>query len=87
MTAPIQIRREDVVRDLRELAALRRQPITETIAQITRAELKRARLGETVDERERAVDASIARFQAAVQKHGGRMLTDDDLYDENGLPR
>lgn len=87
MTSPIQIRREDVVRDLRELAALRGQPITDTIAEIARAELRRARQRPTVDERDRAIDASVARFQDAVRRHGGRLLTDDELYDENGLPR
>jgi len=87
MTAPIQIRREDVVRDLRELAALRGQPITDTVAEITRAELIRQRRRENVEDRDKAVADTVARFQAAVRAHGGRLLTDDDLYDEDGLPR
>lgn len=87
MTKPIQIRNEDVVRDIRALAARRGMPITQTVAELARKELARDRRDAPDTDRAKVIDETVARFQAAVKAHGGRMLTDDDLYDGNGLPR
>lgn len=87
MTKPIQIRNEDVVRDIRALAARRGMPITQTVAELARKELARDRRDAPGTDRAKVIDETVARFQAAVKAHGGRMLTDDDLYDGNGLPR
>lgn len=87
MTKPIQIKNQDAVRDLRDLAALRGRPITATVAELVRKELARERRDTSGVDHARAVDETVARFQAAMKAHGGRMLTDDDLYDDNGLPR
>jgi hypothetical protein len=87
MTKPIQIRNEEVVRDIREAAALTHQTITDVVAEGVRAVLVRARQQASPETRRRRVDAIVADFQAAVRVHGGPMITDDDLYDENGLPR
>lgn len=88
MTTPIQIRRDDVVRDLRELAALRGQAITDTVAEITRSELARARRQARQADLESAVDAAVAQFRAAVAAQGGgRLIRDEDLYGDDGLPR
>ena len=87
MIRPIQIRREDAVRDLRELAARRRKPITDVVADIARKELELDRRIEGMAGASRGTEDTVSRFQAAMKAHGGRLLTDDDLYDENGLPR
>ena len=87
MTKPIQIRREDAVRDLRELALRRGKPITEVVADLARRELEHDRRVEGLAGRTHGVAEAVARFQAAARAHGGRLITDDDLYDENGLPR
>ncbi|HEV2533667.1 type II toxin-antitoxin system VapB family antitoxin [Phenylobacterium sp.] len=85
MTKPIQIRNEEVARDIRELAALTRRPITEAVATAVRTELARARRRENTEDRRREIDRLLAEFRALPKT--GRMLTDDDLYDESGLPK
>ena len=87
MTKPIQIRNEDVVRDIRALAARRGIPITQTVAELARKELARDRHDTPGVDRSKVIDETVSRFQAAMKAHGGRLLTDDDLYDGNGLPR
>ena len=86
MTAtPVQIRKEDVVRDIRELASLTGQPITEAVAAAVRSELQRARRSSDIEERSRAIREIVRRFHELPIV--GPPLTDDDLYDEDGLPR
>ncbi len=85
MTIPVQIRKEDVVRDIRELAALKRKPITDAVAEAVRSELDRARRSLSADEKRRAVRAIVEELHSLPRL--GSPLTDDDLYDERGLPR
>lgn len=86
MTAtPIQIRKDDVVRDIRELAELKRRPITEVVAMAVRAELERTRRVDNIEERRRRVDEIVERFNSLPVI--GPELTDEDLYDEDGMPR
>jgi len=85
MTKPIQIRKDDVARDIRELASLTGQPITEAVGEAVRERLVRERGRATGPDRKRRIDDAIARYQAAVKRGG--MPTDDDFYDEDGLPR
>ena len=85
MTAPIQIKKGDVTRDIRELAALKRKPITEAVAEAVRAELERERRNCDIDERRRKIREIVEAFHRLPRV--GPMLTDDDLYDENGLPK
>lgn len=85
MSAPIQIRRDDVVRDIRELAAITHQPITEAVAAAVRAELAKARASRSLDERRAAVEDIVRRFSELPLI--GAPLTDADLYDEDGLPK
>lgn len=86
MTKPLQIRNETVTREIRELAALRGRGMTEAVGEAVREALKREREPEIDwDERMRRVDRIVAEF-AALPKIGP-MLTDDDLYDEDGMPR
>jgi hypothetical protein len=85
MTRPIQIRKEEVVRDIREAAALTNQSITEVVAEGARVVLARARRRATGEAREKAIDRIITEYRALPKT--GRMLTDDDLYDEHGFPK
>lgn len=83
MTIPVQIRKDDVVRDIRELAALKRLPLTEAVAEAVRAELERAR--KDIDERRSAVRALVDELHKLPRV--GPPLTDADLYDKDGLPK
>lgn len=85
MTKPIQIRNEDVVRDVREAAALTGLSITKVVAEGARLVAERARHVRSPEERRREVDRIIAEFRALPKT--GQTLTDDDLYDEYGLPK
>jgi hypothetical protein len=84
---PIQIRNPDVVRAIRQLAAEKRLPITEVVGEVVSAELSRMER-----ERQTRVQRRIAAINAAVEQFNalpvlGPPLTDDDLYDEDGLPK
>jgi len=85
--APIQIRNDEVVSDIRELAALRKQALTEAVATAVRNELEREkRVSDAERERRlRAIRGVVERFNALPTV--GPMLTDDDLYDPHGLPK
>jgi len=85
--APIQICNPEVVRSIRALAERTGQPITDAVAQAVKAELQRR---DAVDEQEfqhrlRAIDEAVERFHALPII--GPLLTDTDLYDDDGLPR
>jgi hypothetical protein len=84
---PIQIRNPDVVRAIREVAAKRGQPITEALGDMAKAELSRLASDEEarVQDRLRIIRESVERFNALPIV--GPLLTDDDLYDEDGLPK
>jgi hypothetical protein len=84
---PIQIRKADVVRDIRTLADITHQPITEAVGRAVRAELDRARRASSDDQekKRRAVAAVLDRIRRLPIV--GPVLTDDDLYDEDGLPK
>ena len=46
-----------------------------------------ASLDDDKEARRRSVDAILAEIRVQMKKPGPPLLTDDDLYDENGLPR
>ncbi len=85
--APIQIRNPDVVSDIRKLAAKTRKPITEAVAEAVRARLAEVegRDVASIAERSKRIAEAAAAFRAL--PHKGTPLTDDDIYDEDGLPR
>jgi hypothetical protein len=86
MTKPVQIRNDEVARDIREFAGLKGQPITEAIGSLVRTELARLRRRMTpADERERRIDQILAEIRNLPKL--GPPLTDDDLYDEDGFPK
>jgi hypothetical protein len=78
MKAPIQIGRADVADDVRALAPLTENSITDTVTQAVRAEAvlsqRRAEAARMLDELRRMPKI-------------GPQLTDNDLYDEDGLPK
>jgi len=84
---PVQIRNDEVVREIRELAELTGRPITEAVAKAVREELVRARrrASRTPAQRMRAIADAVRRFQQAPMT--GVMLSDQDLYDDAGLPK
>jgi hypothetical protein len=85
--APIQIRNDAVVRSIRELAVLTGQPITEAVARAVDAQLERERRLKA-QERERQHQTVRAIVERVKQLPIiGPDLTDDDLYDEDGLPK
>ena len=51
MTKPIQIKKDDVARDIRELAALTGEPITDAVGEAVRERPDRVRRRLNVDER------------------------------------
>lgn len=85
MTIPVQIRKEEVVRDIRELAALKGKPITDAVADAVKSELVRARRASDVEIRRREIRRLVDEFNALPKV--GPMLTDEDLYDQDGLPK
>ena len=85
--APIQIRNAEVVRAIRELAEQTGQPITQAVAQVVDAELRRRQA-----ERQAASKRKLALMRDAVRRFKalpviGPLLTDDDLYDQDGMPK
>ena len=87
MNAPVQIRKADTVERLRRLAALEGKTITELVDEMVRErdERRTARSEAEVQRRIAAARETIGRFQALPII--GPLLTDEDLYDEHGLPK
>ena len=87
MSSPIQIRRPDVAAAARELAVLRGLSITDAIAEALQAHLaaqKAAKQSEKAARLARA-DEALKRFRQLPRI--GPLLTDEDFYDEDGLPK
>ena len=87
MNAPIQIRKPRAVELIRKAAAGRRQSITEAMEALAEEDLKRQ---ET--QREAEIERKLAAVWKIVDEFNalpktGKMLTDDDLYGPDGLPR
>lgn len=87
MNAPVQIRKADTVERLRRLAALEGKSITDLVDEMVRERDERlvtTRANE-VQRKIAAARETVRRFQALPVV--GPVLTDDDLYDEDGLPK
>ena len=85
--APIQIRNPQVTKAIRALAEKKGLAITDAVAEVVKAELARLE-----DQREAEVRRRLALINDAVRRLRelpvvGPGLTDDDLYDEDGLPK
>ena len=87
MIAPIQIKKQDVVRDIRLLAELKHQPITDVVAEAVRAKLGEAQRVREADIQARLLRVAKIQEEIAALPIIGELLTDADLYDEYGLPR
>jgi hypothetical protein len=87
MMSPVQIRRPDAVEAARALAELTGTTITEAIARALREQLalERRKAEARVAERRAAVEKLLVEMRALPVV--GPRLTDDDLYDEHGLPK
>lgn len=85
--SPIQIRNAEVVENIRELARLRGAGLTETVEAAVRETLERERRHHiaSLEERRAKVMETLERFWALPRT--GEMLTDADLYDEDGFPK
>ena len=87
MNAPVQIRKPEVAARLRELARLEGKSITDLVDEMVRERDERlvARRQADIAERRRAVKEIVAHFNSLPIV--GPLLTDDDFYDEDGLPK
>ncbi|HYD44128.1 MAG TPA: type II toxin-antitoxin system VapB family antitoxin [Phenylobacterium sp.] len=83
--APIQIRKPEAVRKIRRLSALIEKPFTEAVEAAVTEALERVEHQRSSEERGRLIDEALARYRALPKT--GPMLTDEDLYDEDGFPR
>lgn len=87
MNAPVQIRKPDVTERLRSLAQREGLSITDLVDEMARdreARANTARQAE-IDQKIAAAEAIVAHFQSLPIL--GPLLTDDDFYDEDGLPK
>ena len=87
MMPPSQIRNQDVVRDIRRLAELKQQPITDVVAEAVRAQLNEAQRAREARTLERMRGIQEIQAHIAALPIIGPLLTDADLYDEDGLPK
>ena len=87
MNAPVQIRKPDVAERLRSLARREGLSITDLVDEMARdreARANTARQAE-IDRKIATAEAIVAHFQSLPIL--GPLLTDDDFYDEDGLPK
>ena len=87
MPSPIQIKRPDVTADIRALADLTGVSITDAIAAAVRERLAIERVNADANLRRRRKEAEKALAELRRLPIKGRLLTDEDLYGEDGLPK
>jgi hypothetical protein len=87
MSHPIQVKRPDVVDDVRALAALTGVSLTDAIANAVRAQLAVERVNADAARAKRRKDAETLLQELRALPVIGPRLTDDDLYDAEGLPK
>jgi hypothetical protein len=87
MNAPVQIRKADTVERLRRLAHLEGKSITELVDEMVRERDDRRTADKEADieRRLKEVREIVAHFNSLPVV--GPLLTDDDFYDEDGLPK
>ncbi len=87
MTSPVQIRKSETVERLRRLAVLEGKSITDLVDEMARERDERLTVAREKDiaERRRGVEEAVRRFNALPVV--GPLLSDDDFYDEDGLPK
>ncbi len=87
MSSPIQIRRPDVAAAARELAALRGVSITDAISEAIQVRLQTHKAAQQSEKAARLAKAHEALQRLWALPRIGPLLTDDDFYDEDGLPK
>ncbi len=87
MNAPVQIRKADTVERLRRLAAFEGKTITELVDEMVRERDERLSVERTgaIQRRTAEVNEIVREFNALPVV--GPLLTDDDIYDEDGQPK
>lgn len=87
MNAPVQIRKPDVAERLRSVARREGLSITDLVDQMIREREIRTEAVREADIQRKiaAAEAIVAHFQTLPII--GPLLTDDDFYDEDGLPK
>lgn len=85
--APIQIRNPEVVRAIRALAEKTGQPLTEAVGVAVKQELRRQKF-----ERDAEFERRLKAIHEVAEKFRdlpivGPLITDDDIYDEDGMPK
>ncbi|MFT6237997.1 MAG: antitoxin VapB [Akkermansiaceae bacterium] len=80
----LSIRDQETDSLARELAGMTGESITEAIGKALKERLARLRRDCEFAKRKAQVDSLAARMRANMVDH---VLSDDDLYDESGLPR
>ena len=87
MNAPVQIRKPDVAERLRSMALREGLSITDLVDQMARE--REDRINETrraeIDRKMAVVNEIVREFNALPVL--GPLLTDDDIYDEDGFPK
>lgn len=87
MTGAIQIKRPEVAADIRTLAELTGLSITDAIANAVRNQLaiERVKADAGLRKRRKAAEDLLSELRQLPVK--GPVLSDDDLYDAEGLPK
>ncbi|MFO1012551.1 MAG: type II toxin-antitoxin system VapB family antitoxin [Caulobacteraceae bacterium] len=85
--APIQIRKPEVIRDIRELAEATGQAFTDVVGDAVRHELERRRAEREQTKAERRAKSDAIRARARALPRIRPPLTDADLYDDDGFPK
>lgn len=87
MNAPVQIRKFDTVERLRRLAALEGKSITDLVDEMVRERDRQfaVRSEAEVQRKIAAAEEIVRHFQSLPII--GPLLTDDDFYDKDGLPK
>jgi hypothetical protein len=87
MNAPVQIRKPEVAERLRELARLEGKSITDLVEEMVRERDRQfaIRTEAEIQRKIAAAEEIVRHFQSLPIV--GPLLTDDDLYDEDGLPK
>ncbi len=81
---PLSIRDKKTDHLARELAQVTGESITEAISKALEQRLDRIRNQNSLGKRKSEIEAITQRFRNNLT---GSLLTDDDLYDERGVPR
>lgn len=87
MNAPVQIRKPDVAERLRNIARREGLSITDLVDEMAREREGRADKAQNAEIQRKiaAVNEIVREFNALPVL--GPLLTDDDIYDEDGLPK